>query len=71
MITHYDMASGEIVSDDPHNEQSDAFVNAEFAQLRLQTVTEAVAEEQRIQQTVDLPADMANINLAAFIATQK
>jgi len=71
MITHYDMASGEIIHDDPQNEHHASFANAEFAQLRLQTVTEAVTEEQRAQRTTEIPADLCNANLENFITTQK
>ena len=72
MITHYDMANGEIILDDPQNEQSESIANVGFAQLRLQTVAEAIVEEKGQQKTpAAMPDDLANTEVAAFIATQK
>lgn len=69
MITHFDMASCEmIVEPQPSEEGLGGTAAGEpQAQLRLQTVAEAVAE----QAATSMPADLLQADVARFIAAQE
>jgi len=68
MITQYDMASCEMILD-PETERREAAAVQDSVELRLQTLAEAIAIEA--QANTGMPADLFNIDPAAFIASQK
>jgi len=73
MITHYDMASGEILYEENAIESScsDTKSRAPEAVLRLLTVAEAEAAcSENTSHRISMPADLASISVNKFIAGQ-
>lgn len=67
MITQYDMASYEMILD-PETASPRAAAVEGTAQLRLQTVDEAIAIEERIRSA--MPADLLQADPSKFVDSQ-
>jgi len=65
MVTHYDMASCEMILD-PQNESFEVTAEPAPVELRLQTVAEAIA----IETQVSIPADLLLLDPSVFVDGQ-